>query len=208
MRITGIAISTRDVTATRAAWDRLGPVDREIQLEEGDAGLTGIALGVGDVSATDALLRRRGLDGDTHAFDIGGLAWRLTPSTGGEGAELSLDHVVVRTGDPERAVANFAGRLGMDLRLDRRLDEHGFRGLFFRCGDAVVEVVAPTKGADGPDTFGGLAWRVADLEATHGRLVEAGTEVSEIRSGRKPGTRVATVRDPDIATPTLLLEQS
>ena len=74
--------------------------------------------------------------------------------------------------------------------------------------DAVVEVVAPTKGVDGPDSFGGLAWRVTDLEETRRRLVAEGAEVSEIRTGRKPGTQVATLRDPDLATPTLLIASS
>lgn len=182
-----------------------------MRVEEGEGGLAAVVLGVDDVATTERLLQRRGLTGDAAGFDVGGLSWRLAPSTGGEAGEPALDHVVVRTGDAERAVANYGGRLGLDLRLDRRLEEHGFRGLFFRCGDAVVEVAVPTKGANDPggaDAFGGLAWRVTDLEATRQRLVDEGVEVSEVRAGRKPRTRVATVRDPDLATPTLLLDQA
>lgn len=206
MRITELVISTPDVAAAQNAWGRLGPVDRLVRLEEGDGGLTAVALGVDDVAASERLLRRRGLVGDAGGFDVGGLSWRLTPFVPGEGGDLTLDHVVVRTGDAERAAANYGARLGMDLRLDRRLEEHGFRGLFFRCGDAVVEIAAPTKGADGPDEFGGLAWRAADLDAVRERLIAAGSEVSEIRTGRKPGTRVATLRDRGLGTPTLLIE--
>ena len=40
---------------------------------------------------------------------------------------------------PERAVANWGGRLGLDLRLDRSNEAWGARQLFFRCGSAVVE---------------------------------------------------------------------
>src|SRR4029450_6465131 len=37
-----------------------------------------------------------------------------------EAASISaLDHVVIRTPNPERAVAFYAGRLGLDLRLHR-----------------------------------------------------------------------------------------
>lgn len=206
MRITGLVISSPDVAATQAAWRRLGALDREVLVEAGDdRSLAALVLGVDDVAATERLLQRRGLEGDASGFDVGGLRWRLAPFVPGEGSDLALDHVVVRTGDAERAAADHGARLGLDLRLDRRLEEYGFRGLFFRCGDAVVEVVAPTKGVDGPDVFGGLAWRTRDLEATREQLVGAGVEVSEVRVGRKPGTRVATVRDPALGTPTLLI---
>ena len=74
--------------------------------------------------------------------------------------------------------ADLGARVGLDLRLDRRLTEHGFRGLFFRCGDAVVEVAAPIEPTGEPDSFGGLAWRSGGIEATRGRLVASGVEVS------------------------------
>lgn len=209
MRITGLVISTPDVAATEAAWRRLGAIDRDVRVERGEGGLTAAVLGVADVPATERLLRRRGLVGDADGFDLGGLQWRLAPSGDHDlPGEPTLDHLVVQTADAERAAADYGARLGLDLRLDRRIDEHGFRGLFFRCGDAVVEVVAPTKGADGPDSFGGLAWRVTDLDVTRRRLVDEGAEVSEVRTGRKPGTRVATLRGPDLAVPTLLISST
>ena len=209
MRITGLVISTPDVAATQAAWRRLGHLDRDVHIEEGEGGLIAVVLGVADVAATERLLQRLGLAGDTDGFDVGGLRWRAAPASGGEmPGDITLDHVVVRTGDVERAAADYGARLGLDLRLDRRMEKYDFRGLFFRCGAAVVEVVAPTKGADGPDVFGGLAWRVTDIEMTRQRLVDDGAEVSEIRSGRKPGTRVVTLRDPDLGTPTLLIATS
>lgn len=208
MRITGLVISTPDVAAAQQAWRRLGHVDREVELREGEAGLTAVVLGVEDVAATERLLQRRGLVGDASGFDVGGLTWRLAPFVGGEGStDLVLDHVVVRTGDAERAAADLGARVGLDLRLDRRLTEHGFRGLFFRCGDAVVEVAAPIEPTGDPDSFGGLAWRSANIEATRERLVAGGVEVSEVRTGRKPGTRVSTVRDRALGTPTLIIEQ-
>ena len=206
MRITGLVISSPDVAAAQEAWRRLGPAGVTVEVVAGEAGLAAVTLGVDDVAATERLLQRRGLTGDAGGFDVGGLSWQLAPSVPGEGGGPTLDHIVVRTGDAERAAADYGARLGLDLRLDRRLEEHGFRGLFFRCGDAVVEIVAPTKGVDGPDRFGGLAWRAADLEATRERLTAAGCEVSQIRTGRKPGTRVATLRDPALGTPTLLIE--
>ncbi|MBA4084014.1 MAG: glyoxalase/bleomycin resistance/dioxygenase family protein [Kytococcus sp.] len=206
MRITGFVISTPDVAAAQDAWRRLGASGSEISFEVGESGLAAVVLGVDDVPGTERLLERRGLVRDAKGFDVGGLEWRLAPFVPGSTGEVVLDHVVVQTGDAERAAAHYGARLGLELRLDRRLEEHGFRGLFFRCGDAVVEVVAPTKGVDGPDRFGGLAWRTTDLDATRERLMASGVEVSEARAGRKPGTRVATIRDRALGTPTLLIE--
>ncbi len=84
------------------------------------------------------------------------------------------------------------------------------RQLFFRAGSAVVEMAASLKkpAADGPDSFGGLAWRVADAEAVQARLAAAGFNVSEVRIGRKPGTKVFTVRDAAAGVPTILIQQN
>ena len=121
---------------------------------------------------------------------------------------IGLDHVVVATDDADRAAASYGARLGLDLRLDRSAPQWGMRGLFFRCGDAVIEVVAPVERPERPDTrdaFGGLAWRSADLEATRARLTASDVEVSPIRTGRKSGTRVMTVRDERLITPSLVI---
>ena len=106
-----------------------------------------------------------------------------------------LDHVVVSTADPERAAALYGARLGLDMALDRSHPDWG-RLMFFRCGDLIVEVVQrPGAGGDAAqDKLWGLSWRVADIDATRARLVSAGVDVSEVRTGRKPGTRVLTVR--------------
>jgi hypothetical protein len=80
--------------------------------------------------------------------------------------------------------------------------------MFFRCGDLIVEIVhRPDKDADAAhDKLWGLSWRVADIDATRARLVEAGIDVSDVRAGRKPGTRVLTVRSGTCGIPTLLVE--
>jgi catechol 2,3-dioxygenase-like lactoylglutathione lyase family enzyme len=127
----------------------------------------------------------------------------------GSAAVTGLDHVVVRTPDPERATALYGARLGLDMRLDRSNPAWGARLLFFRCGDLIVEVAHDLKAGvgDGPDRLWGLSWRVPDAEATRARLQAAGLDVSEVRAGRKPGTRVLTLRDGTCGVPTLLLER-
>jgi catechol 2,3-dioxygenase-like lactoylglutathione lyase family enzyme len=125
----------------------------------------------------------------------------------------AMDHVVVSTPDPERAAALYGARLGLDMALDRSHPDWG-RLMFFRCGDLVVEVIhRPAKPADPPrdlrhDRLSGICWRVADIDATHARLAQAGVDVSEVRTGRKPGTRVMTVRSGTCGVPTLLVQPS
>jgi catechol 2,3-dioxygenase-like lactoylglutathione lyase family enzyme len=125
------------------------------------------------------------------------------------GPITAMDHVVVTTPDPERAAALYGARLGLEMALDRSHPEWG-RLMFFRCGDLVVEVShRPGKPADAAhDLLRGICWRVADIDATHARLAAAGVDVSEVRTGRKPGTRVMTVRNGTCGVPTLLVQPS
>lgn len=120
-----------------------------------------------------------------------------------------LDHVVITTEDSDRAAALFGARLGLDLALDRSHHDWG-QLMFFRCGDLIVEVVRrPVAGGDAAhDRLWGLSWRVADIDATRARLIAAGLDVSEVRNGRKPGTRIMTVRSGTCGIQTVLLERS
>ena len=121
----------------------------------------------------------------------------------------SMDHVVVATPDPERAAALYGARLGLDMALDRSHPDWG-RLMFFRCGDLIVEVAhRPGKDDKGStDKLCGISWRVTDMDATRARLVASGIDVSEIRIGRRPGTRVMTVKSGTCGVPTLLIEKT
>jgi catechol 2,3-dioxygenase-like lactoylglutathione lyase family enzyme len=121
----------------------------------------------------------------------------------------SMDHIVVATPDPERAAALYGARLGLDMALDRSHPDWG-RLMFFRCGDLIVEVAhRPGKeSTSGPDKLYGISWRVADADATRARLLASGVDVSDVRPGRRPGTRVMTVKSGTCGVPTLLIEKS
>jgi catechol 2,3-dioxygenase-like lactoylglutathione lyase family enzyme len=123
-------------------------------------------------------------------------------------AVAGLDHVVIRTPNPDRAAALYGARLGLDMRLDRTNAAWGARLMFFRCGDLVVEIAHDLAGAvsSGEDRLWGLSWRVPDAASAWTRLRGAGVDVTELRAGRKPGTRVFTVRDQTCGVPTLMLE--
>ena len=121
----------------------------------------------------------------------------------------SMDHVVVATSDPERAAALYGARLGLDMALDRSHPDWG-RLMFFRCGDLIVEVAhrSGKEATSGPDKLHGISWRVANIDATRARLAAAGLDVSEVRAGRRPGTRVMTVKSGTCGVPTLLIEKT
>ena len=125
-----------------------------------------------------------------------------------EAASISaLDHVVVRTSNPERAIALYAGRLGLDLRLDCSNPTWNARLLFFRCGDLVVEIAHDLKKgvSDGPDQLWGLSWRTPDIGRCHARLKKAGVDVTEPRDGRRPGSQVMSVTSHTANVPTIVI---
>jgi len=126
-----------------------------------------------------------------------------------EAPVTAMDHVVISTGDPERAAALYGARLGLDMALDRSHPDWG-RLMFFRCGDLIVETVQRPGAITDPahDRLYGLSWRVADADAARARLASAGIEVSDVRTGRQPGTRVLTVRSGTCGIPTLLVERT
>jgi len=126
-------------------------------------------------------------------------------------AVSALDHVVVQTRDAEAAIALYGERLGLRLALDRRFEAWGARLIFFRVGGVTVEIAARLDGGDDDtsadaDRLWGLSWRVPDVDMARARLAADGFDVSDVRAGRKPGTRVLTVRKPTQGVATLLLE--
>ncbi len=176
----------------------------------------GLGLAAPDLSETRRVLERRGVSAEgavlsrsaTHGVAIALVADRpAAPPPARSDAPHALDHVVIHTPNPERAVALYGGRLGLDLRLDRANPQWGSRLLFFRCGGAVIEISADLKApvGDGPDRITGLAWRVADPVAAQARLAAGGFDVSPVRPGRKPGTQVFTVRAGVPGAPALVL---
>lgn len=124
------------------------------------------------------------------------------------GSATSLDHLVINTPNPERAVATYGARLGLRFALDRTAEQWKTRFLFFRLGGLTLEVIhrlGETHDASANDTIWGLTWETDDLAATRTRLDAAGLDVSEIRTGRKPGSQVFTVRNGTQGVPTLFI---
>jgi catechol 2,3-dioxygenase-like lactoylglutathione lyase family enzyme len=132
------------------------------------------------------------------------------PADPAAGTIEALDSLVLSTPNPDRAAALYGARLGLEMALDRTVPGLDTRFLFFRCGrDLVVEIIHRLKDgvAPGPDKIWGLSWRTMDIVATQERLRREGFEVSDIRDGRKPGSRVATVKSGTFGVPTLVIQQ-
>lgn len=186
----------------------------------GAPGLHAMVFATADLDKAATLLGRRAVDvtrsDDGLAFAGHGVSIGLRPKTdeapspvtvADAAAVASLDHVVVRTPNPERAIAFYAGRLGLDLRLDRSNPKWGARLLFFRCGDLVVEIAHDLKTgvSDDPDHLWGLSWRVPDIAAAQARLKTAGLDVSEPRAGRRPDSQIVAVKNGTEGVPTILI---
>lgn len=187
-----------------------------LEQTEADAnrGLRRVAFAVSDRDKAVRLAGNRGLtlDEPTPAHDfaialVAAEAAPVPPLAGQPGALTALDHVVIQSAAPERALALYGARAGLDLRLDRTEPRWGTRLLFFRCGDLVVEVMHNLAAgiSTEPDRLWGLSWRTDDLDAARARLAASGIDVSAIRPGRKPGTRVFTLRDGTSGVPTLVV---
>lgn len=119
---------------------------------------------------------------------------------------IAVDHVVLRTADAQGCIDLFAAGLGLRLALDKTVAEWGGRMLFFRAGKMTLEVIANDE-IEG-SSFWGIAYRCSDIEGLCAILADTGIAVSDVREGRKPGTRVATVKSHCLGIPTLLIAQA
>ncbi|WP_168698198.1 VOC family protein [Gordonia paraffinivorans] len=187
---------------------------------EGDAAFDAehrVYFTVDDLAAARRLLIRRGFpvsDGQSDPGPVGEMTpLGIAEASGSEpipvGDITGMDHLVFAGDDRDRAVALFGGVFGLDFRLDQPIGDAA-RQLFFRADDLIVEVVTGIRAADTPApsaaaSLWGVAWRAPDIEVTHARLSDVGLDVSEIRAGRKKGTRIFTVRERALGTRTVVI---
>jgi catechol 2,3-dioxygenase-like lactoylglutathione lyase family enzyme len=216
--LVGVRIAASDLDATARSYAAL------LGLPPGRArGCVRFELrtGVVEIEPGGAGGRAVAIAGESDAgADFGGLRVVATapgsrPPADDPSAAVAIDHVVIATRDPERAIAVWRDRMGFRLALDRAFSDRGLRMMFFRSGGMTLEVTAPldagaVAGAESStdsmrDSIFGVAYRVFDLEGCRRRLVDAGFDVSEIRRGRKPETEVVTVRSGTGDLPTLLI---
>ena len=117
---------------------------------------------------------------------------------------FALDHLVLTTNKSDDLIDLYEKELGIRLALDQFVEKWGGRMLFFRTGQATIEVI--DNKVEGNDQFWGLAWKTKDIRKKREYLIENGFSVSDVKDGRKKDTLVATVKFDEVKIPTLLVE--
>ena len=150
-----------------------------------------------------ANLDRRGLQLEIHNQH------RSSPTPPNPSGVAAVDHLVLQTGDADACVRLFGEQgLGLRLALDQSVPEWGGRMVFFRCGKMTLEIIHKLEEPPEQDFFWGITYLCEDLDASLRYLDGAGVAHSPARAGRKPGSRVATVKSHTLGLPTLLIEHS
>ena len=145
----------------------------------------------------------RGIFSFCIQHDAGSTLPDATP-TAGEPIS-GVDHVVVKTQSAEAAKRFYGEQLGVRLALEQDVPEWGGTQLFFRASSMSIEIIASEKAPE-QDELWGLALETKDIDATYNRLVSSGVDVSRVRDGRKPHTRVLTAKSHTLGVPTLLIQ--
>ena len=117
---------------------------------------------------------------------------------------FALDHLVLTTNKSDELINLYEKELGIRLALDQFVEKWGGRMLFFRTGQATIEVI--DNKVEGNDQFWGLAWKTKDIRKKREYLIENDFNVSDVKDGRKKDTLVATVKFDEVKIPTILVE--
>jgi len=203
----GFALRTDDAEALATALRERGLDARDPVVGEGRDAATGAVRRWKNVMLPALATRGILVLGIEHLSSPDALP--VAPPTAAVAAAISgIDHIVVRTEAPDAAIRFYGEQLGLRLALDKSFEQWGARLLFFRVGGVTVEIAAPLPEVAVPaaeDSFWGISWRSPDIAATRARLVASGFDVSDLRSGRRPGTEVCTVRTPTHGVATLVI---
>jgi len=211
----GVQIHELTIADEPATWAALGfAVDGDVcRVGSVPIRLAGRDAGRGIVGWTLSGIAGEQLDGlPTRRTDS--TASAAGPAVTHPNGITAFDHVVAITPALDRTVAALQAA-GLDLRRirDEPTPAGAPRQAFFRLGEVVLEVVqAPNDalersgGAEGPAFFWGLAFKVADLDATASAI---GRErCSAPRPAVQPGRRIATLRrSARLAVPVALMTE-
>jgi catechol 2,3-dioxygenase-like lactoylglutathione lyase family enzyme len=202
--LASLAFAVADITKAHRRLTRLGLAPDDVANGESQDVASGASMSWQRIRASDEFTH------GVRMFFLQRTEPLGKPAAPAPGTAEALDSLVLSTPNPDRAAALYGARLDLDMALDRTVPAMDTRFLFFRCGnDLIVEIIHRLKSGvgHGPDQIWGLSWRTPDITATQERLRAAGLEVSDIKEGRKPGSRVATVKTGTFGVPTLLIQQ-
>lgn len=203
----GVALAGVVVGDDPAAWSAIGFAAGDGRCRVGAVDLH--LVGAGDPRGRGLLAWALSVAEHVPPGDVDGVRTTAAPPAPPPGAETGapsahpngvtvLDHLVVVTPDLDRTTAALA-TLGLAPRRTREAGR-GRLQRFFRAGEVILEVVGPDEPAgDGPARLWGLAFTVADLDATAALL---GDRLGAVKPAVQPGRRIATLRsDPAVSVP-------
>ena len=162
--------------------------------DDGGCWVSGLCIRLGEGERKISRWALRDYDGPD---DIDGLPTDRSddppqPTPAHPNGVTELDHLVLMTPDIGRTTTAIEAT-GLELRRTRDTDQYGppFRQTFFKLGDVVLEVIGPVEPmGDKPTRFYGLAFTVADLDATAAFL---GDRLHPAKDAVQPGRRIATL---------------
>ncbi len=167
-------------------------IDLGFVVDDGASWISGIChqLGAAGTGVIAWILRSGEGIGELPLGDGPAPAARPTPDH--PNGVIALDHVVIGTPDLARTIDAFES-VGIGLRRTREAGtpDRPTRQAFFRLGETIAEVVGlPSGSSPGPARFYGLAFTVADLDATARFL---GERLRPAKDAVQPGRRIATL---------------
>jgi hypothetical protein len=146
----------------------------------------------------------RGLPSDAPLDELDGIP-TTGPLSGGVTAApaihpngvIAIDHVVLLSPDLGRTVDSLTA-IGVNPRRERmgELGGRPIRQIFFRFGEVILEVVgSPETASEGPSTFWGITYVVADIDATASFF---GDRTAPVTDAVQPGRRITTLRHEEL----------
>jgi hypothetical protein len=155
----------------------------------------------------------RGLPADGSLHDVDGIpmtrsdAVAVMPAGHANGV-LAIDHVVLLSPDLRRTVDSLTA-IGVEPRRERdaQLGGRSMRQIFFRAGEVIIEVVgSPETASEGPSTFWGITYVVAEIDVTAAYF---GDRTAPVKDAVQPGRRITTLRHHElgISVPSAMISE-
>jgi len=191
-----VGIEELEIADPADAWRQAGfSVDSDAVCRVGGVRirLVGRARGAGIVGWS-----LRGLPSNGSVGDLDGIptttssALAAAPAAHANGV-TAIDHIVLLSPDLGRTVESLVS-IGVNPRRERDAELGGrpVRQIFFRMGEAILEVVgSPGTADEGPSTLWGVTYVAADIDATASFF---GDRTTPVKEAVQPGRRITTLR--------------
>ena len=195
-----VGIEELEIADPADAWRQAGfSVDSDAVCRVGGVRirLVGRGRGVGIVGWSLSGLPSNGSVGDLDGIPTTtSSALAAAPAAHANGV-TAIDHIVLLSPDLGRTVESLVS-IGVHPRRERDAELGGrpVRQIFFRMGEAILEVVgSPGTADEGPSTLWGVTYVAADIDATASFF---GDRTTPVKEAVQPGRRITTLRHDEL----------